>query len=110
MEMLLFGEDTNLEEDFTIAELRQVFENLNLPQKKALLVARYLAETPAKSDFIFNENLSIKLQDALENLQKLIGEYSLFSPEGSEFDDDPNCIQEEYVQKLMLENFRDSRE
>ena len=43
-------------------------------------------------------------------MSKLIGEYCLFNPEGSEFDNDPNYVQEEYMQKLVLENFGSCRD
>jgi len=110
MEALLFGQEMNLDEMVSIAELRQVFEALNLPQKKALLVARYLVETPSQGEFAFNENLTVNIGEALVSLVKLVGEYSLYSPEGSEFDNDPNNVQEEYMQRLVLQNFGDSRE
>ena len=43
-------------------------------------------------------------------MSKLIGEYCLYKPEGSEFDNDPNFVQEEYLQKLVLQNFGNSRD
>ena len=43
-------------------------------------------------------------------MSKLIGEYCLYKPEGSEFDNDPNYVQEEYMQKLVLQNFGNCRD
>lgn len=57
-----------------------IFEALNLPQKKALLIARYLVETQNQGEFIYNEHLTVKISEALVSMVDLIGEYSLFSP------------------------------
>ena len=39
---------------------------------------------------------------ALETMQKLIGEYSLYCLKDEELTDDNNSVQEEYMQKLVL--------
>ena len=81
-----------------------------MANKKANLIARYLIEIPGQGDLIFNENLTANIADVLDSMSKLIGEYCLFNPEGSEFDNDPNYVQEEYMQKLVLQNFGNCRD
>ena len=110
MELLIFGQETNTDEMISIAELRQNFESLGMANKKANLIARYLIEIPGQGDLIFNENLTANIADVLDSMSKLIGEYCLFNPEGSEFDNDPNYVQEEYMQKLVLQNFGNCRD
>ena len=110
MELLIFGQETNTDEMISIAELRQYFESLGMANKKANLIARYLIEIPGQGDLIFNENLTANIADVLDSMSKLIGEYCLFNPEGSEFDNDPNYVQEEYMQKLVLQNFGNCRD
>ena len=39
-------------------------------------------------------------------MQELVGEYNLYQPLGSEFEDDPNYVREEDMQKLVLQNFK----
>ena len=52
---------------------------------------------------MYNENLTINIGTALDSLQKLIGEYSLYFSSNEEMnDDDNNAVQEEYMQKLVL--------
>ena len=43
-------------------------------------------------------------------MQKLIGAYHLYRQEGTAYDDDPNFVQEEYMKKLVVENFGRYRE
>ena len=72
-----------------------------------------MIETPSQTDIIFNENLTAELQQAVSKLQQLIGTYSLYRKEGSsvsEYDDDQNVVAEEYMQKLVYENFYQVRE
>ena len=97
MELLIFGQETNTDEMISIADLRQYFESLGFANKKANLIARYLIEIPGQGDLIFNENLTANIADVLDSMSKLIGEYCLYKPEGSEFDNDPNYVQEEYM-------------
>ena len=59
---------------------------------------------------MYNENMTSQIGEALSHLMQLIGDYSLFSPEGASYDDDIGYIQEEYMQKLVMENFGDDRE
>ena len=98
MAMLLFGQDnSNSDEMISISDLRQLLESLGLTNKKANLVARYLVEIPGQGDLIFNENLTANVSDVLDSMTKLIGYYCLYKPEGSDFDNDPNYVQEEYM-------------
>ena len=92
MEMLLFGEPTNMEDSINISELRQLLESLIMPQAKAQLVARYLVEEPDQGDFIYNENLTVNIGAALDSLQKLIGEYSLYFSKDEELHDDNSAV------------------
>ena len=72
-----------------------------------------MIESPSQTDIIFNENLTTELQQAVSKLQQLIGTYSLYRKEGSsvsEYDDDQNVVAEEYMQKLVYENFYQVRE
>ena len=72
-----------------------------------------MIESPSQTDIIFNENLTAELHQAVSKLQQLIGTYSLYRKEGSsvsEYDDDQNVVAEEYMQKLVYENFYQVRE
>lgn len=110
MEVLVFGLQEETPEDVSIAELREIFQSLGLTTKRSNTLARYLIEKPGQGDIIFNENLKSAVEDVLQKLSDLIGEYSLYRPQGSDYDDDPNYVQEEYLQKLILQNFGSSRD
>ena len=43
-------------------------------------------------------------------MQKLVGPYHLYRSEGNAYDNDPNFVQEEYMKKLVVENFGRYRE
>ena len=97
-------------QDLSIKELSQKFEKLGLQMKKSIQLARFLIETPNSGETIFNENLKTSSQSILLKLQNLIGSYHLYREEGTGYDDDPNYVQEEYMKKLVVENFGRYRE
>ena len=112
MAQILFEEgqyDRN--QQISISELKVKFESLGVQSKKSLQVARYLIEPVTEDDFVVNENTSIKSQEVLQNLAKLIGQYYLYiQEETTGYNDDPSVVQEEYMQKLVYENFSRYRE
>ena len=110
MSPLLFAEDYDPSEELTIVELRQKFESLGIQAKRSTLMARFLIEPSSQGEIIYNENLRASKRDVLLSLQRLIGPYHLFAPEDSPAVDDPDYIQEVYMQKLILENFGRYRE
>ena len=98
-------------QQISISELKVKFESLGVQSKKSLQVARYLIEPVTEDDFVVNENTSIKSQEVLQNLAKLIGQYYLYiQEETTGYNDDPSVVQEEYMQKLVYENFSRYRE
>lgn len=90
--------------------MREVVHSLGIQTKKCNTLARFLVETPGQGDIIFNENLRQEVETVLLKLQALIGNYCLYRPQGSDFDDDPNYAQEDFLQKLVLQYFSTSRE
>ena len=94
----------------TINELRQKFEGLGVQSKKSTQLARYLIEPPSSGEIIFNEQQKSSAGDIVSKLQKLIGPYHLYRQEGTAYDDDHNYVQEEYMKKLVIENFGRYRE
>ena len=69
-----------------------------------------MIEPPSSGEIIFNEQAKASGKEIISKLQKLIGSYHLYKPEGTQFDDNPNYVQEEYMKKLVLENFGRFRE
>ena len=60
---------------------------------------------------IFNEHAKASHGEVIEKLALLIGPYHMFRSEGGAFDaEDPNFVQEEYMKKLVVENFGRLRE
>ena len=95
----------------SIQELHEKFENLGIQAKKSLQVARFLVEPVSDEEYIVNENMKAESQEVLSKLQQLIGQYYLYiQEEVTGYNDDPNVIQEEYMQKLVFENFSRFRE
>ena len=78
--------------------------------KKSTQLARFLIEPPNSGEIIYNENLKTSSQSILLKLQNLIGSYHLYREEGTGYDEDPNYVQEEYMKKLVVENFGRYRE
>ena len=119
MAPLLFGFEGQYDPNapISIKELKDKFENLDLQAKKSTQLARYLVENNSQfqsvnqsGEILYNENLTAETQAVLVALQMLIGHYYLYREEGSDFDSDPACVQEEYMQKLVFENFFDCRD
>ena len=46
----------------------------------------------------------------MSKLKTLVGPYHLYHSEGNAYDNDPNFVQEEYMKKLVVENFGRYRE
>ena len=46
----------------------------------------------------------------MSKLKTLVGPYHLYHSEGNAYDNDPNYVQEEYMKKLVVENFGRFRE
>ena len=46
----------------------------------------------------------------MSKLKTLVGPYHLYHSEGNAYDNDPNYVQEEYMKKLVVENFGRLRE
>ena len=46
----------------------------------------------------------------MSKLKTLVGPYHLYRSEGNAYDNDPNFVQEEYMKKLVVENFGRFRE
>ena len=106
MAPLLFEEDGfEADAEISINELRQKFENLGVQSKKSTQLSRFLIEPPSQGEIIYNENCKASCEEVVTKLQKLIGQYHLYRAEGTDFDDDPAYVQEEYMKKLVLENF-----
>lgn len=111
MAPLLFEEGTfQPDQDISIAELKVKFEGLGIQTKKSTQLARYLIELPTQGEIIFNDQLKAQSRDVVDKLANLIGQYHLYGSAGSAFDDDPNFVQEEYMKKLVVENFGRYRE
>ena len=116
MAPILFGDDDSYEpgSQISIKELRSKFEILGFSTKKSIMLGRYLVEMNQNlnksAEIIYNENTMTHVQNVLISLQQLIGHYYLYKQEGSEYEEDPNYVQEEYMQKLVFENFHESRE
>ena len=118
MAPLLFGFEGSYDptEQISIKDIKAKFEDLGIQTKKAVQLARYLVENNQhqnqnqSGEVLYNENLTAETQIILISLQQLIGHYYLYKDEGSEYDQDQNCIQEEYIQKLVYENFYPIRE
>ena len=111
MAPLLFG-DQGFKDDaqISINELRQKFENLGVQVKKSTQLSRFLIEQPSQGEIIYNEDLRITCNEVVTKLQNLIGVYHLYhlaeSEEATSSNaDDPHFVQEEYMKKLVLENF-----
>ena len=109
MAPLLF-DNVDRSDEISTNELKQKLEALGLGNKKSMQAARYLVEPPAHGEIIFNENLKTTCQNVISKLQALIGQYHLYREEGQDYDDDQNYVQEEYMQKLVVENFGRYRE
>lgn len=92
MEVLVFGRHDETPEDVSIAELREIFHSLGISTKRSNTLARFLIEAPGQGDIIFNENLKSGVEIVLQKLSDLIGEYSLYRPKGSAYDEDPNFV------------------
>ena len=60
MQQLLLGDNELDESAISIADLRQLFEALELRPKQANLLARYLVEEPGQGELIFNENITVE--------------------------------------------------
>ena len=80
------------EEEVTIEWLRKKFEELGLKNKKLTLLARYLIETPSSGEYIYNEKTKANAYDIVTKCQKLIGQYHLYSSDGTAYDDNPNFV------------------
>lgn len=114
MALLILNDEDLQSEQITINELTSKFQALGVNIKKSVQLARFLIEPPSETDIIFNENLKDDVQSVIDKLQKLIGFYYLYRDASnntiSEHDDDQNTIQEEYMQKLVYENFNNYKE
>ena len=54
--------------------------------------------------------MKAQADEIVSKLAQLIGPYHLYRPEGTAFDDNPDYVQEEYMKKLVVENFGRYRE
>ena len=74
-------------------------------------VARFLVEPASDEEYMVNENMKAQSLQVLTKLQELIGQYYLYiQEETTGYNDDPHVVQEEYMQKLVYENFANYRE
>lgn len=108
--LILDDDSDDLTKQISIIELKQKFEDLGILGKKSTQLARFLIEPPSQGEIIYNELAKASVSDIIAKLQKLIGPYHLYRAEGTAFDDNPHYVQEEYMKKLVLENFGRFRE
>lgn len=99
------------DKQISIQELKERFERIGVQTKKSLQVARYLVEPTSSDEFVVNEGLKLEQHEVLKNLHQLIGQYYLYiQEETTGYTNDPNVIQEEQMQRLLVENFAQMRE
>ena len=77
MSSLLFpSHDSNAQ--ISIQDLRMIFEGLDVPSPKSLLIARYLIEPPMQGEVILNEQAKSTQGEIVRELKELIGHYRLY--------------------------------
>ena len=106
---LIFN-DLDLNEQVSIAELRDGFIDLGIPVSKALLMARYLIEPPTQGEVMFNEQAMSTQGEIVRELREIIGHYRLFKAEGYDIEDDTNYVAEEYMKKVVFETYGKKKE
>ena len=87
-----------------------IFESQGISGSKSLLMARYLIEPPSQGELILNEQAQSTQGEIIRELKETIGVYRLYKSEGHEIDDDTNYVSEEYMKKVVMENFGRCRE
>ena len=85
--------------------MKNNFENLGVSASKSMLLARYLIEPPTQGEVVFNDQAESTQGEIIRELKETIGHYKLYKTEAYEIEDDTNYVTEDYMQKVVVENF-----